>query len=418
MFDHACVATAVADAQPMWVEDSMTTRLRGRQRWLSPRMWSSRRKTIVAAVVVLAVAFTPVPWLHAVSDQPSGWAWRLDGRLVVQGEVMQPPGRWSWLTVGRPPFLVEVVRDRLVGTDRPARDMRLAPPGSQPLMVEPVAAAVGLRHAGADVQLGLVVEAFGPLREDLPPHAIIVSIDGVELSSRADWVAASQGIGETVTFRTSDGVSYSAPGPALPYERIRVVDLGPDLFEAAIGGAGRLSQLRVVEWFRSLSLGNSHGMMVALVTYAHYGDIDLARGRHIAGTGGIIGDGTVTRISGLEAKARAARRAGADVMFFPASQAEELADFDARGMQLVGITNLAEAIAWLQDPVALSGVLIDQVEQVVPVAFKFGRTDTRTGSEFPQVRRAPSRDHVQVAVVEDEVGGHAGRSSDVGTPVA
>lgn len=425
MFDHASIATAVADAQPMWVEESMMTRLRGRQRWLSPRTWSSRRKAITAAVLVLAVAFTPVPWLHAVSDQPAGWTWRLDGRLVVQGEVMQPPGRWSWLTVGRPPFLIEVARDRLIGTEQPARDMRIAPPGSQPLMVEPVAAAVGLRHAGADLQLGLVVEAFGPLRDDLPAHAIIVAIDGVELRSRADWIAASQGIGETVTFRTDDGASYSARGPALPYERIRVVDLGPEAFEAAIGGVGRLSRLKVVEWFRSLSLGNSHGMMVALVTYAHYADIDLARGRHIAGTGGIIGDGTVTRISGLAAKARAARRAGADVMFFPASQAEELTDFDARGMQLVAINNLAEAIAWLQAPVIglaahrdASGVLIDQVEQVVSVAFQLGGTDPWTGSEFTQVRRAPSRDHVQVPVVEDEVGGHSGRPSDVGTPVA
>lgn len=263
---------------------------------------------------------------------------------------MRPSGRWSWLTVGRPPFLAEVARDRVLGTDRPVRDMRIAPPTSQPLLVEPVAAAVGLLHAGRDLQLGVVVEAFGPLREDLPPHVVIAEIDGIELRQRADWVAASQGLGETVRFRSLEGVWYSAAGPGFPYERVRVIDVGPDAFEAAIGGTGRLSRLRIVEWFRSLSLGNSHGMMVALVTYAHHAEVDLARGRHIAGTGGIIGDGTVTRISGLEAKARAARRAGAVVMFFPASQADELEGFDPGSMTLVGVDNLAEAIAWLHAP--------------------------------------------------------------------
>lgn len=303
---------------------------------------------IIAAVVALVLLVIPVPWLHAVGERPAGLAWRLDGRLVVEGEVMSPAGRWTWLTVGRPPLVAEVIRDRVIGTERPARDLRVAPPTSQPLLVEPVAAAVGLLHAGVELELGVVVEAFGPLRDDLPAQVVIVEIDGVELRSRADWLAASAGFGDTIRYRSIDGVWYSAVGPGLPYERVRVIDLGPEAFQASIGPTGRIGQLPVVRWFRSLGLGNSHGMMVALVTYAHHAGVDLAQGRHIAGTGGVLGDGTVTRISGLEAKARAARRARADVMFFPASQAEELSDFDPRSMQLVGVETLADAIAWLQ----------------------------------------------------------------------
>ena len=32
---------------------------------------------------------------------------------LVEGERIDPPGRWSWLTVGRPPVLIEVARDHL-----------------------------------------------------------------------------------------------------------------------------------------------------------------------------------------------------------------------------------------------------------------------------------------------------------------
>jgi hypothetical protein len=310
----------------------------GRRRW---RRWT------VAGLAVLLVALVPVPWLHAVSDQPAGWVWRLDGRLVVDGEVMNPPGRWSWLTVGRPPMLAEVARDRLLGTESPPRDMRVAPIGTQPVLVEPVAAAVGLLHAGWPLELGVVVEVAGPLQPGLPEQAVVVEVEGTELASRAALEAALAGAGAEIRFRTADGRRWTAIGPGLPFAQVRVVDLGPELLTASIGGD--LSRLRPVAWFRSLSLGSSHGTMVALVTYAHVSGEDLARGRHVAGTGGVLGDGTVTRIGGLGAKARAARRAGADVLLFPASQAAELEGFDPRGMQLVPVETVAEAIARLRE---------------------------------------------------------------------
>jgi PDZ domain-containing protein len=100
---------------------------------------------------------------------------------------------------------------------------------------------------------------------------------------------------------------------------------------------------------RTLALGRSHGLIVALATYAGAVQGDLAKGRHIAATGGVRSDGSVTRIGGLLAKARAARRVGVDVFFFPADQAGLLRDFDARSMDLVPVASLAEAIAYLDE---------------------------------------------------------------------
>lgn len=310
--------------------------------------WTARRGRVAIATVVVTVVglLLPVPWLHVVGENPIGWEWRLDGRLVVNGEVVDPPGRWSWLTVGRPPLVVELLRDEILGVDDGPRDLRDAPVGTQPQLVEPVAAAVGLREAGWELTLGLVVEVAAPTIDGVPRQAQVVALNGVALRTRDDWERARAAGGPQVRFRTVDGRVWTGDGPVLPYESIRVVDLGPEGLQAAIGG--RWARLAPAQWFRSLALGNSHGLMVAVMTYAQFAGDDLAAGRHIAGTGGVRGDGTVTRIGGLPAKAAAARRSGADVLLVPASQVDELAGVDTGDMDVVPVATVAEAIAALR----------------------------------------------------------------------
>lgn len=320
----------------------------GRRRRRVPRTAAERRRRRLVVVVagLLAVLLLPVPWTHVVEGEPWGAAWRLNGRLMVDGEVVDPPGRWSWLTVGRPAVVGELLHSRLVGDDDGPRDMRDAPRAARPAMNEPLAAAVGLAHAGHDLEFGLIVEAIGPESPDYPDHAIVVELNGIELTDRAAWWEASARSLERVAFRTADGQVFTAPGPGLPYAKVHVADVPPDEVQAAV--AGRLARMAPVGWFRNLALGRSHGLMVALTTYAHAVDHDLADGRHIAGTGGIRADGSVARIGGLPAKATAARRAGVDVLFFPATQAGELDGFDPDGMELVPVLTLGEAIAYLE----------------------------------------------------------------------
>lgn len=235
----------------------------------------SRRRILWRGVALLAVLLLlPVPWQHK-SDSRVGLAWGMDNRLLVDGERLNPPGRYSWLTAGRPAVLGELAWQRVTALfDQDAqpisRDLRVGDAWLRPMRAEPVAAAAGLTAAGRGI-------------------------------TRAEDV------------------------------------------DAVIGGHGP-----PYSWFRSLSLGPSHGLMVGLVTYAAVTREDLAAGRHIAGTGQLNLDGSVVPVGGLLAKALGARRAGADVLVVPAAQRHELDGLNLGGMHVLGVTSLDDAIIQLR----------------------------------------------------------------------
>ncbi|MDZ7678722.1 MAG: hypothetical protein U5K29_09220 [Acidimicrobiales bacterium] len=265
-------AAILAKRQAPWIPWIYLAALLGGAIALASVYWwrsGPRRWRIVGATgaTALLLALLPVPWLTVRGADPPGTAWRLDGRVTVDGDTIDPPGEWYWLTVGRPPLVGEVVNAWVTGADGPI-DLRHGDDASRPQASEPAAVAVGLRAAGQP-----------RLAEDL---------------------------------------------------------------DVAVGG--RLAATPIGDWYRSLALGRSHGLMVSLVTYAHASGEDLSRGRAIAGTGAIEPDGTVSRIGGLPSKARAAATAGADVLLFPAEQVDELDGFDPGTMELIPVANLDDAI--------------------------------------------------------------------------
>src|SRR5262245_41537928 len=75
-----------------------------RRRGLARRWRWSGSVLAVAAFIALF----PVPWMKLDTDDPPGTAWRLDGRLVIEGRSVDPPGTWYWLTAGRPPMVAEL----------------------------------------------------------------------------------------------------------------------------------------------------------------------------------------------------------------------------------------------------------------------------------------------------------------------
>ena len=295
--------------------------------------------------LLLLLALCPVPWLTADLADPPGTAWRLDGSLTIEGRRIDPPGAWFWLTVGRPPLLAEVVAGWVTG-DEQLHNLAVGSRASRPVFNEPAAAAVGLRRAGVDLELELVVEVREPLVDGLPASAALVSLNGVRITNLDGWRYALGTLGEhNNTFVAAGGGVLSFDGAQVPYRFVDVLERPVEELDVAVGGRWALSAPG--RWFRNLAVGRSHGLMVALVSYAGASGRDLAAGRTIAGTGGIRSDGSVSRIGGLRAKAEAAREVGVDVMLFPADQAAALADFDPGTMRLLPVATLDEAIGAL-----------------------------------------------------------------------
>ena len=239
-------------------------------RWRRGR--PSLRWPALAVTALSLASLVPVPWLVSDAERPPGTAWQLDGLLVIDGETVDPPGAWYWLTAGRPPIAGEVVLAHL-GAGRPPRSLRDGNARSRPRSSEPLAVAVGLTRA--------------------------------------------------------------APG--------RVAATPPA--NAYLGGP--LARTLPGRWFRNLSVGRSHGLIVALAAYAWSSGHDLARGRAIAGTGAVQPDGSVAPIASLAAKATAARDAGVQVLVYPAVQEHDLAKFDPGTMQLMPVASVSEAIRLL-----------------------------------------------------------------------
>lgn len=310
---------------------------------------SAVRWGVVAPATLITVALLPVPWMLADLDSPPGNAWRLDGRVSINGASVDPPGHWLWLTAGRPPIVAEVVRGWF-DDDVAQVDLTGGRRTARPAYSEPAAAAVGLRRAGWSLETRVMIEVSDPIDAVLPARAVIARVDEVTVTTRDAWAgtltALDVSAGDRVhTLTLDDGTTYEFRGGVFPFRRVDVMELPLEL-DVTVGGmlAGTLPG----SWWRNLSVGSSHGLMVALVAYVHGSGEDLARGRTIAGTGKIHADGAVGSIGDLRAKATAARRAGADVLLFPAQQAARLDGFDAGEMQLVGVTSLDAAIEALR----------------------------------------------------------------------
>lgn len=109
--------------------------------------------------------------------------------------------------------------------------------------------------------------------------------------------------------------------------------------------------------------GPSAGLMLGLAIFDLVDEVDLARGRRIAGTGTLALDGTVGTIDGIELKVPAAVREGADVFVAPAAQAgiARSAVPAGSGLTVIGVDTFDAARAALgREGGSASGTAPDQ----------------------------------------------------------
>jgi len=224
-----------------------------------------------------------------------------------------------------------------------------------------IAAAVGLAAAGYDVDPTAVtgdgarvvrVLEGAPADGALEVGDVIVAVDGRRIGTGRDLFDAISAQDAPEGARTFSVVRRQqeidvrlTPRPlteAFPQIGVQTATVDPRLdlpvdVEVDSGSVG----------------GPSAGLLIALTVLDIVdADLDLARGRVVAGTGVIEPDGDVRQIGGVPHKVGAALREGAEVFLVPRAQADQARGAVPEGsdLEIVGVETFDEAVAALGSP--------------------------------------------------------------------
>lgn len=290
-------------------------------------------------VVLSVIALLPIPWLqgglrHGTSRP---LVLEIDGVSVAGSDL-------RYLTVVGYYPVAQAIKDALVHEPGrvPTDLLTLDPPDwLRPVVNEPVAAALGMRAAGVTTPVWLTIAGEIP---ETGERVHVDTVNGYPVHTAADFLHARDLAPVPAwTFTTEEGHEFDgAPSDVLQRVQLR---WSADVEAHTTGGVpfGHIAALR--EPVRDLPVGASHTLIVALGAYEYASGVNLGRGRVVAATGELDPmTGIVGRIGGLALKTEAAHRDGVDILLYPASQHDEIADLRTRGMRRIPVRTLAEAI--------------------------------------------------------------------------
>jgi Lon-like protease len=317
--------------------------------------------------IVLLVSVVVVAPLGATSPYfliTPGGTWDIASRVKVPDEVRRPAGRMAFTAVyEQEANWGEVARARVVGQAEtvPAVDVR--PPGTTQQQVnetnrrlidesKPVAAVVGLRAAGYDVDVsgqGAQVEsviAGMPAEGILRRGDVIIAADGVATPTTNAVIESIRrhNVGDHVLLtvkregQQQDVDIGTRNSPSEPGRPILGVTISTYLFDVRLPFPVDIESDTVG--------GPSAGFMFALGILDAVTDGDLTRGYFVAGTGTIAVDGTVGPIGGAAEKALAAEHDGAEVFLVPKDNADDARRW-VHSLQIVPIERFEDAVHFL-----------------------------------------------------------------------
>ncbi|HJU03294.1 MAG TPA: S16 family serine protease [Actinomycetes bacterium] len=214
------------------------------------------------------------------------------------------------------------------------------------------ATVVALREVGYDIEPIAVeitdVLAGTPARGRLKPTDRILEADGREVHNTEQLRAAIQRhqAGERVSFKIERlGRTSTVP---VPLEQVdgqpRVGVLLRDVFPP-------LPVTVSIETQNHIG-GPSAGLMFTLSIIDKLTEEDLTDGRRIAGTGEIALDGGVLPVGGVAEKLVAVHRMGVKTFFIPEGNCAGVRGRVPKGLRLVKVANVKDALRFLRDPEA------------------------------------------------------------------
>jgi PDZ domain-containing protein len=213
-----------------------------------------------------------------------------------------------------------------------------------------VAAAVAERALGYRASVtsdGLEifqVAPDGPAAGQLSTGELIKQVDSTPITVTADLSRAVHDAGgRALVLTVTDATGTTSREVSLT--PTTVVGSATPVLGVVVGEADPKIDLEIPVTVDAASVeGPSAGLLTALTIYDKLSPVDIAGGRTIAGTGTLALDGSVGDIGGIQAKARAAETAGADVFLAPADQAGDARAVLGDRIPVVGVTSFDDAV--------------------------------------------------------------------------
>ncbi len=293
-----------------------------------------------------------------------GGSYDIGSRVKVPDEVRRPTGRMAFTAVyEQEANWAEVARARVAGGAEivPAVDIR--PPGTTQQQInetnrrlidesKPVAAVVGLRAAGYDVEISGQGAEVQSVLQGMPADGvlrvgdIITAIDGRPAPTTTALIEAIRrhDVGDQITLTVQRSgqqhelVLGTRSSPSEPGRPIVGVTISTYLFDVRLPFPVDIESDNVG--------GPSAGFMFALGILDAVTDGDLTRGYFVAGTGTIGADGTVGPVGGAAEKAIAAEHDGAQVFLVPRDNFDEARRW-VKGLQIVPVDRMDDAVRFL-----------------------------------------------------------------------
>ena len=327
-------------------------------------------RTVVAAgalgaLVVAAVIVWNWP-THTDAEQP-GPVLDLAKRLHIDGPTTAVHGAYDGLTVELRPldFGQRLVHD-IAGDPAPIVSDSAVHPSDVPDAVynaieksayidgAQIAAAVAERALGLNVTVtirGVTVHDVvpdSPAAKVLIPGDLITAVNGTPLTDTSDLANAVRSAGNhpiTLQVQSPDGsFSHTVTTTPVPTGSQHTPAIGVIVDPLTVD-----VQLAYPVTDNADGVeGPSAGLMTALTIYDELSPTDVAAGRTVAGTGTLDINGRVGDIGGIEAKARAAAAAGAQLFLAPADQADAARRVLGTHIPVIGVTTFQQAIDALQ----------------------------------------------------------------------
>ena len=256
--------------------------------------------------------------------------------------------------------LLDALRGWLDGSTAVVPEELIFPPDTKPDQVQQQnaddmresqdhARVAALRYLNIPVTTELVVAstiADGPAaKAGLQSGDVIVAVDGEKVTSAQQLrgIIGRHAVGDSVA------VTYTRVGKSSTVKvgTIQSPDKPPRPIIGITPGERPNLPFEVTIGLKDVG-GPSAGLMFALGIVDKLTPDELNNGAYVAGTGTIDDDGTVGPIGGVQQKIAAARARGATVFLTPAQDCAEAAAARPKGLRLVKVTTLADAVSSLQ----------------------------------------------------------------------